>query len=51
MNIINNLFGNMYFYGKKGRKGKFAANDKYELMHNVSFAGQGSDAFRNSWMH
>jgi len=30
MNILNNLFGNTPFYGKKG---KIKANDRYDLMH------------------
>jgi len=33
MNIINNLFGNTPFYG---RKGKITSNDKFELMHSAA---------------
>jgi len=35
MKIINNLFGNMPFYG---RKGKITAQDKFDLMHSSTIA-------------
>jgi len=46
MNIINNLFGNMPFYG---RKEKITQNDKYDLMHSVGATSYGNDVFMPSW--
>ena len=54
MNIINNLFGNTPFFG---RKGKIKENDRYELMHihshshSTKTAGKDGKMFLYTWRH
>jgi hypothetical protein len=46
MNIINNLYGNTPFFG---RKGKIKENDRYELMNSVSASVYQDIALMRTW--